>query len=83
MRIEKRKRETSIRYGEAIRAQKRGERNKKMAPLLPKMGQNNNQKKQQQQKKKSDHKVRSKIEEVDCLHTVCFLFFFSSQRLYF
>lgn len=34
-------------------------------------------------KKKSDHKVRSKIEEIDCLHTVCFLFFFSSQRLYF
>lgn len=81
MRIEKRKRETSIRHGEAIRAQKRGERNKKMAQHLPKMGQNNNQK--NNNKKKSDHKVRSKIEEMDCLHTVCFLFFFSSQRLYF
>lgn len=52
-----------------------------MAQHLPKMGQNNNQK--NNNKKKSDHKVRSKIEEMDCLHTVCFLFFFSSQRLYF
>lgn len=83
MRIEKRKRETSIRYGEAIRAQKRGERNKKMAPLLPKMGQNNNQKKQQQQKKK-ERSQGAKQNRRNRLSAYCLfslLLFFSASLL--
>lgn len=81
MRIEKRKRETSIRYGEAIRAQKRGERNKKMAPHLPKMGQNNNQKKHKKKKERSQGAKQNRRSRLSAYCLFSLLLFFSASLL--